>query len=190
MTAPWIAAFACLWFVVLLLGFTVVGVLRRISGVLERVERGISQDIPGAPLLSVVQPFEVIDEAGVAIRSDELIQEPRILLFMERGCEPCRSLAIELGTAGTGNLAVPLLVIAGEDGLGARFPLPPDVPVLRQRKREVAEPFESSVTPHAFVVDHGHVVLDRAVPGSIADLEELGRRQRRARQLEAVPGGS
>ncbi|HET7128640.1 MAG TPA: hypothetical protein VFJ93_06175, partial [Gaiellaceae bacterium] len=38
--------------------------------------------------------------------------------------------------------------------------------------------FGSTVSPHAFVIDEAGVVLDRLVPGSMADLELLARRQR------------
>jgi len=188
MTAPWIVAFACLWLVVVLLGFAVVGVMRRMVGVLERAEQHLATEPGGVPLLTSIPPFQLLDDAtGEAMSSEEVIREPSIVLFMESGCKPCQALATKLDDADLSG--VPLIVIAGEEGLNERFRLPVDVPVFRQRDREVADLFRSASTPHAFVVDRAGVVLDRAVPGSVAHLEELARRQiAGAKTLEGVAG--
>jgi thiol-disulfide isomerase/thioredoxin len=190
MSGPWIAAFACLWLLVLLLGFTVVGVMRRMTGVLERTEHLLSQESDGVPPLTLIPPFEVVDEAGESLSSEHLLREPTIVLFMESGCKPCRALAAELADSRGAIGRVPLVVIAGDEGLGDGFGLSPDIPVLRQHGRDVAKLFKSLATPHAFVVDGAGVVLDRVIPGSVGDLEQMAERQQAGlRQLEEAARG-
>jgi hypothetical protein len=187
MTTPWIIAFACLCVLVLLLGFSVIGVMRRMVGVLERAERLLSQEFEGAPPLTRVPPFELVDESGETASSTDLIRESTIVLFMEAGCKSCRTLAQELLRPEIGQL--PLLVIAGEAGLGDDFGLAADIQVFRQYGGSVAKLFKSIVTPHAFVVDGAGVVLDRVVPGSVADLEQMAKRQEAgASRLAGVAG--
>ena len=163
---------------VLLLGFVVVGVMRRITGVLEQAESRLATELGGGvPLLTAIPPFELVDDAtGEIVSSEDVIQEPTVLLFMEADCERCWQLASALSEQGAANF--PLVVVAGKQGLGAGFELPANVPVFRQKGEEVAQLFQSTMTPHAFVVDQAGVVLDRAVPGSIDQLHELARRQR------------
>jgi hypothetical protein len=175
MTAPWIAAFASLWLFVVLLGLGVVGVMRRIAGVLERAEHLLSTGFEGASLLTAIPPFDVVDDAGRRVASEELIRGTTIVVFMDAGCRPCRALATELDGSKIDRL--PLIVIAGDEGLGEAFGLPPDVPVFRQRAGEVSKLFRSVVTPHAFVIDEARVVLDRGIPQSVADLERMAERQ-------------
>jgi hypothetical protein len=189
MSLPWVIAFAALWIVILLVAFIVLGLIRRVVTVLERLERSVSDEIPGASLLSVIPPFEVTNESGEHILSEELIREPTIIVFVEAGCEPCRELTTGLGATSRSVGGVPLVLIADERGLGPEFRLRSDVHVVRQHRHEVADLFQSVVTPHAFVVDVGGVVLDRAIPASLADLEMLARRQgAEMRAFEPVRG--
>ena len=130
MSAPWIAAFAALWFLVLLLGFAVIGVMRRITGVLERAEQQLATELGGGvPLLTAVPAFGLVDQAGEPVSSDDLIRETSIVLFVDAGCRPCRSIAREL--SGARIRGIPLVVVAGEEGVGEDFGLSPDVSVYR-----------------------------------------------------------
>ena len=81
MSAPWIAAYAVLWLTVLVVAFTTIGIVRRFSGVLERVERQLATppDL-GAAVDSTVSPFEVVDAEGRTVGFQELVQEPTIVL--------------------------------------------------------------------------------------------------------------
>jgi hypothetical protein len=177
MTAPWIAAFGALWFLVVLLALAVIGMIRRTVAVLERAEQRLGAEYSGVPLLSVIPSFEVLDDnTGEVVSSADLLQGPTILMFMEAGCDPCRQLAAELAEAEL--LELPLIIVAGEQGLGQRFALPPSALIVRQKGHEVARLFQSAMTPNAFVVDEAGVVLDRVVPGSVTDLQLLARRQR------------
>jgi hypothetical protein len=177
MSGPWIVAFGCLWLVVLLIGFSVVGVVRRISGVLEGSERLLAREIEGAEPLSLIPPFELIDEVGDLVSSQAVITETTLLLFMDSHCGPCQVLLSDLTRHGDELGRVPIVVVADEEGLADGFQLPPTVSVFRQRQREVARLFRSVATPQAFVVDSAGVVLDRTVPGSAADLRRMAARQ-------------
>lgn len=187
MTGPWIAAIISLWLLVLLIGLGVIGLVRRMIGVLERVEELVSQQPPGAPPLTEIPPFEVVDEAGRRVSSVDLIGGVTIVLFMESRCKPCRALATSLRESGGTVDGLPILVVADEVDLGRRIGLPPEMPIFRQEGRSVAKLFMSTATPHAFVVDDAGVVLDRAVPRSAADLTMLADRQRgRAKRDDSV----
>jgi hypothetical protein len=189
MTTPWIVAFACLWLLVLLLAFCVIGLMRRVGAVLERAEHLVAEGLEGAAPLTVIPPFDLADEMHEVISSTTLIDSTTIVLFLESGCKPCTAIAAELATSGWSE-RLPLLVVAGEEGLGPEFNLPGEVPVYRQREREVAKLFKSVATPHAFLIDGAGVVLDRVIPGTIADLERMAERQRAApRRLESVADG-
>src|SRR5437588_463644 len=64
-SAPWIAAYAVLWLAVLVVTFTVLGIVRRIGGVLEGMERRLSAAPAdfGAAVDSTVAPY-VLDPTG------------------------------------------------------------------------------------------------------------------------------
>jgi hypothetical protein len=178
MSVPWITAFAILWLLVMLLGFSVVGVMRRAIAVLERAERQPTLDLGGVKPLTRLPRFQLLNDAGETVMSDQLLQETTLLVFMEAGCKPCRALARSLDGADREVAGMPLVIVLDDRGEVEEFALPADVPVFRQRSGAVSRLFESTVSPHAFVIDEAGVVLDRLVPGSMADLELLARRQR------------
>jgi thiol-disulfide isomerase/thioredoxin len=187
MSGPWIAAFVCLTVLVMLLALMVLGVMRRMVGVLERAERMLANELDGISLLSAVPTFEVIDRAGQIVSSQQILKETSLLLFLESGCAPCRAIASDLAESNGLIGSLPLIVVAGEEGLDDDFKLSPKIAVVRQRNREVARLFKSVATPHAFVVDEDGVVLDRVIPGARRDLERMAERQAAGmRRLEGV----
>lgn len=185
MSTAWVIAFVVLAAAVIVNLVVVVGLLRRISSVLEGAERALAQsvgtlDVPGGvPLLGRASPFHVYTLDGLRISSDDLLKEITILLFMEAGCQPCRELSSQLHPGGDGLDETPLVIVIPDtdaredlklDGAQLRIVLQPD--------RAASRAFRTEATPYAFVVYPGGVVLDRLVPRSWADLRLLARRQR------------
>lgn len=196
MSAPWIAAFVALWISLLLLAVILLGVLRRITGVLERAEAAISDagggiDLGGVAPGSVVSPFELRDADGRTVTSAEVITEPTILVFMSSRCGPCKALSRELGGAGATIDGLAFFVVMDDSDDGRRFTVPPSVPIVYQLDGAVSAIFQQRSTPQAFVIDQGGFVLDRAIPNSLEDLRSLAAKQKggglKRNRVEKVP---
>jgi hypothetical protein len=101
MSWPWIVAFIALWVIVLVLAVIVLGMMRRMAPLLDRVERlasrqNLSPDHAGLPVGSEVPSFEVSDAAGKRLRFAQELPMPAVFLFLESGCPPCEDLVEEL----------------------------------------------------------------------------------------------
>jgi hypothetical protein len=177
-TTPWIVAFGLLWALVVLVVFVLVGVLRRVTNVLETAESQLTSDGSGASVMSRIPDFELYDRNGIGASSLELITEPTIVLFLESACRPCKQLAIDLDGIGESLDAVPLIVVLDDTDQGRQFPLPASVHALYDRDHVVADLFQSVVTPQAFVVDVGGLILDRKRPRGRSDLRQMAWWQR------------
>jgi hypothetical protein len=179
MSAAWVAALIVLWAVEVMTATVVIGILRRIGGVLERAEaRGSAPSLAfGIPVASRAPEFRVFERNGRTYRelkSAELIDAPTILLFMEQNCPPCRDLAEELGT-GTDQLErIPLRVILREHE-GRPDWLHSAVPVVYERRREVSTAFENNATPQAYLLDTSRTVLAKRIVRSLSDLDQMAR---------------
>ena len=178
MSAPWIAAFAVLWLTVLVLTFTVIGLVRRIGGVLEGVEQRLSPVVTelGAAVDSTISPFQVADAHGRAVTFEELVTQPTLLLVMSNHCSACLNLATQLEGVGESVGGVPFTVVTNAE---PEVPFPATLPVLYDPVGAATTALDNRATPQAYVLDAGGLVLDRRVPGSLADLEEMAREQRR-----------
>lgn len=84
MSTPWIIAFGCLWALVLLLAFVVLGTLERALAIIQRVDERAAVG-GGVSPLTVMPRFELLDEANNPFSSEALIREPTLLLFMDAG---------------------------------------------------------------------------------------------------------
>ncbi|MGH2449397.1 MAG: TlpA family protein disulfide reductase [Chloroflexota bacterium] len=180
MTAPWVAAFVALTAVVVLQGALVVGLLRRLDSVLDRLERSSG---PTSPVDSGLLPgrsvpdFALRGPAGQDVRSRELwANGPAILLLAGSGCAACERLIDELTRQAWGIDQVHL-VVAGDRDLGHRgggdLRLRDDLSALQQIDGSANTALESVVSPHAFLVDREGIVRDRLIPGSVDDLREM-----------------
>jgi thiol-disulfide isomerase/thioredoxin len=181
MSAPWIAGFVALWVGFLALAVILLGLLRRMSPILERAEaqigvHGGKGSFGGAPVASAVAPFQLVDATGRTALSRDSVEEPTLLLFVAPGCGPCEQILGALDGVGERVENVPFHVVA-EEGEGT-FEAPPGVSLLYERDHGASTAFQTIVTPHAFVVDQGGLVLDQRIPGSADDLRQMALRQR------------
>ena len=178
MSAPWIAAYAVLWLAVLVVTFTMLGIVRRIGGVLEGMERRLTAPPAdfGAAVDSTVSPFDLDDAEGRRIPFGELVGEPTILLVMSNHCVACTKLAGELDGAGERVGGVPLVLVTNAE---PETPYPATLRVLYEREGEATTALDNRATPQAYVLDPTGRVLDRRVPGSLNHLQEMARMERR-----------
>lgn len=178
MSNAWIAAYAVLWLTVLVLTFTMVGIVRRISSVLEGLERRLATPPDmGAEVNSIVSPFELVDADGQTVGFHEVVQEPTIMLMSANHCPACRKLLDELDGIGDSIYGVPLVVVTNADDAETHYP--PEVRVLYEPEAAATMALDNRVNPQAYVLDPTGLVLDRMVPGSLSDFRAMAREQRR-----------
>jgi hypothetical protein len=172
MTGPWLVAFVVLWALVLLLGVLVLGVLRRVAPILDRLEEQ-QQTVPGfgLPAGTRVPAFEARDREGKAVDADA-IPRPGIVLFLEPGCRPCEKLVKELRSGAVKLDGVPLVFVAPDTDEGREL-VPPIGLLMLQTGRDISRAFQTSVTPHAFLIDADGRLSNQTIPESIADLNFL-----------------
>ena len=177
MSAPWIAAFAVLWLTMLVLAFTMIGIVRRIGGVLEGLEQRLTAGPGefGAAVNSTISQFEVVDADGRGVAFDELVAEPTLMLVMSNHCSACTVLAEQLEGIGSSIGNVPFAVVTDAD---PDVPYPATLPVLYDRDGAATKALDNRATPQAYVLDPAGLVLDRKVPSSLGDLEGMAREQR------------
>jgi hypothetical protein len=71
---------------------------------------------------------------------------------------------------------VPFVVVSNAQ---PEVPYPVTLPVLYDPNGAATKALDNRATPQAYVLDPTGLVLHRRVPGSLADLEEMAREQRR-----------
>jgi peroxiredoxin len=172
MTGPWLAAFVVLWVLVLLLAVLVLGLLRRVLPLLDHLEARR----PAAPELGLsagtsVPAFEARDRAGKAVGADD-VPRPGIVLFLEPDCRPCEKLAKQVRTDADRLDGVPLVFVTSDTEEG-RALAPTSGLTMLQTGHAVSHAFQTSITPHAFLVDRDGRLSDRMVPESVDDLNLL-----------------
>jgi thiol-disulfide isomerase/thioredoxin len=174
-----------LWLAVLVVAFTIIGIVRRFGGVLERVEQRLAAppDL-GAAVNSTVSPFEVVDADGRAVGFEELIREPTILLVSANYCPACRKLLGELDDVGDSIGGVPFVIVTNAEDPETRYP--PGARVLYEPDLTATGALDNQANPQAYVLDPTGLVLDRRIPGSRRDFEAMAREQRRRAQNGAA----
>ena len=177
MTGLWIAAFVALTLLVALLAVVQVGLLRRVTAVIERAEAAVrsSGDLAadGLPPGARIQPFAATSLEGRPVRSDDFPGES-VWLLMSAGCGPCQVLAADLrrgGPDGAG-LGMPLRVLLDSGHDAQELDLPAWVEILVHGDQAAARSFRTTGTPHAFASADG-VVTAQTVPNRMADLRRL-----------------
>src|SRR5487761_1176005 len=95
MSGPWLAAFVTLWILVIVLAGLLLGLLRRVEGILTRAESHAAAMFitPNFGLRAgeFVPAFMGQDADGRTVDSSEVLPEaPLVFLFVEQACRPCR----------------------------------------------------------------------------------------------------
>ncbi len=179
MNVIWVALFAALWLAVVLLGLVVLGLLRRILPLLERMEArtepAFSTSLEGVPTGTTLAPFQVRAGDSTDVSSIELFARDALVLFLESGCGPCEALAPELEDVRELQ-GLPLIIFLDDTPGGWAFPIT-GVSTFYQSDRTASRAFGSIATPQAFIVRRGGVVGERSLVGSFDDLQHLAASQ-------------
>lgn len=178
MTDPWIVAFVALWMLVVVIGFLVLGTLRRIVPTLERLESStlpISADaLPrGLPPGARVPEFEGERGVGGQRGTSDLRGSPSFVLFLSEECHPCAQFVRDLSKDRVPELGAKLVVVVDKASLARQFTSTQGVTVFVQQDREIADAFDSNVTPHAFALDADAIVLASGTPNDWTRLRHL-----------------
>lgn len=178
MTAPWIAAFICLWMVALLLVFLQLGWFRRVAFLLEQAEArlqasGLDPGAQGLASGSSVPQFEGVDADGTPIRTNELAGKDVIYLFLSSDCEPCHDLVDDLSKHGTPDERSLLVAVIDDSPGGRALRLPDKVLTLYQHNEAVSRAFGTSATPHAFAVDAAGTIVEKSIPSTAEHIRRL-----------------
>lgn len=172
MTGPWIIAWLALAALSVLNAVLILGLLRRLSVVLQGVENQLlsGDRLGGVSVGGALPSFEVTNQMGATVSSSDLVAGPGILLLVSQECAPCESLVEEIAGLGRSPTEVPLVAIAQhEDGFGRRAFSGID----SFRDVTAFARMNISATPFAMAFDSRGIVLARTVPNSIKSLREL-----------------
>lgn len=178
MTGPWIAAFVVLSALVLALAVIVLGLLRRFSEALERVEQAAGHG--GAHELGLrpgqqMTPVQVHTADGHEVALPVPDAPRTVVVLLEPDCAPCGTVMGQLLESGWPPSAPPLYVVLPDHPDSRVFAAghSPGVGVGYQRDRLVSSAFGTNVSPVAYVVDGSGRVLAADVPAGVASLVEL-----------------
>jgi thiol-disulfide isomerase/thioredoxin len=180
MTTGWVVAYASLWVAVVVVGVTLLGLLRRVNAVLAAAEQHShlpSGSALGPALGTVVPEFVARTPDGGLERSATLrARGVTVYLFVSPGCGPCEAICNQLRASGWREHA-PLVVVTSDSTEGRLLVsgIEPATVVL-QRAREISDAFGVRPTPFAVTVDGDMQVVASRVPGSTADLLAVAHR--------------
>jgi hypothetical protein len=179
MNGPWIVAFVAVSLAALVALVLVLGLIRQLAGILERVEtllldaEGLAP-LHGLPVGSPLPSFQARTAAGGTVSDADVRGHPGIFLFLDVDCAPCRTLLDELSHDGP-PLPVPLYVLV-ERATDEHGRLPPWIVTISPDATSLPRAFRSSVRPNAIAFDARGTVVERAAPNSIDHLREMAGR--------------
>jgi thiol-disulfide isomerase/thioredoxin len=126
----------------------------------------------GLPIGAQIPPFEATTADGAPFTEADLRGRTSLVLFLSSGCSPCRTLADDLN-GNTDALGPDLLVVLNDPSELLELGLADEIPILYQPDSVVSRAFDTTATPHAFVVDHQGVVTASGTPNSLRQLRQL-----------------
>jgi hypothetical protein len=155
MTAPWIAAFLTLWVVVSLVALLTLGVLRRVTPVLEQAESRLA-DLRAHPSGldpgTTVPPFSVSEPNGDTFSNADLFGSTTIVLFVGTACRACERFVRDLRGGEVPELGASLVAVAESAGEAEEFAAE-SARVVIQEAQSLSLLFKSDRFPHVFVID-------------------------------------
>jgi len=176
------------------LGFALVGVVRELAVLRERIGalEGATDPIRldgGLPIGSPAPAWSITAPDGEAVTSSAWSGRRHVVVFADADCRACDELIPAVVGAATDGALPPVAVI----GRGRPDRTPTDwVGADRARVlagveagRVVSDAFGVQVSPHVFVVDEGDAVVAQGGAASLADVAAL---VRDAQGIRIVPG--
>jgi hypothetical protein len=177
MSAGWSLLIYATWAVVVVLCVATLGLLRRITPILERAESVLSDAAHGAARFGIpeghpIPKFTARDLSGRSVSEQQVSGSAVVLLFMGPGCAPCESLAAEIAATGPSAEFSDLVLVVPDSSESRR--LTADYPsVLFQTDAQVSSAFETTITPNAFAVNAQGMIVAREVPDSLDAIRRL-----------------
>lgn len=172
----WTILLAVLTLFVVIQGIAVVGILRRVSVVLEQAEdvlrsagKGPGGLEPGAEL----PEFEGLLIDGSQFTETMLVGRASVILFMSRNCPACQALVGDLQGRDTSLLREHVVVVVGDSEYAAALADATALTVVTQHERSIAERFESKATPQAFAIAPDGVIVGKGIPNRFESLRQL-----------------
>jgi thiol-disulfide isomerase/thioredoxin len=167
MSTAWVIVVCALWAFVVLLALLVIGVLQRISPLLELVIARLTllAEPPGLDPGTVVPTIEGLNGQAPGF--------PAVVLFLRGECGPCHALVQDLRESRQVDFDVPVIAVVDDSPPGRALVEGVPLNVLYQRNEEVSRLFKTAATPHAFAVGSDGRIVERLVPNSAARLREL-----------------
>jgi len=160
---------------VIVLMVVVLGLMRQVTPLLERISTGENigrrLQVQGPAVGQPLPDFTALGPDG-EMKSSELRGRPAVLLFLSAGCGPCQRLAAEMGRRDLDELASQLYVVTDQDGQRV-LGLPSHVTVLAERGKEISDRLSVIGTPFAVAIDPGGVVLATRMPNTMSQIGEL-----------------
>jgi hypothetical protein len=175
MPVAWAIVIVVLWAVVIGLVLVVLGVIRQLTPILERIASGQAQAVrpaQGPPIGEPLPEFTGRGSNGETVAAADLRDGPGLLLFLHSSCGPCRILADELSTADLGGLAAELTVVTDPGDMG-NLMLPAGLRVVLQSDDEISEALGVRVTPFAIALDGRGTVRAKRAVNTLAQLTRL-----------------
>jgi hypothetical protein len=166
------------------LGFALVGVVRELAALRERLEslEGAANPVRldgGLPVGAAAPAWSITTPDGATATSSAFAGRRHLLVFADADCRACDELLpAVVGAAAAG--AVPPVAVIGR----GRPDQTPSAWVGDDRAtvttgaevgREVSDAFGVQVSPHAFVIDEGGAVVAQGAASSLADVVALVR---------------
>jgi hypothetical protein len=188
MPVGWAIVIIVQWLAIAALAVVTLGVLRQVTGQLERAPKrqGRMGPTPGTKVPS----FAAVDANGAEFTDAQLRGKPNVFLFLSSGCGPCAQLAAEMRSAELDWLASALTIFTDPGG-GEALGLPAELRTAADPARKIATSLDIEGRPFAVAVDESGIVRATRVPNTVADLSALGRRVIPAEtQPELSPAGT
>jgi hypothetical protein len=195
MSAPVLIAAGVLLVAVIWLGLALIGAVREIAELRDRVDTleassASPSHLDGGLAVGTLAPAWSIATPGGGVASSSAFEGRRhLLVFADATCRACDDVVPEL-VAAAGRGSVPPLAVIGRGDAGA-IPEPwraADVRVRigSERGGEVSDAFGVDVSPFVFVVDEGGSVVARS---GVATLDDVLRLVRNAEGVRIVAAG-
>lgn len=182
MTAAWATAFVALAILVIVLGVLVIGLLRRIAPVLDRLEAPRGEESShvreGLDAGGRIGEFEAVTASGQQVAREVITARAgrSVVTFIEPGCGYCENIMAELVETPWPGDSLPLyLVLSDSEESRQRHLDASGGTVLYQRDNAVGDAFSANITPVAFVLEGDGVVLTKLIPRHAEELVALAR---------------
>jgi hypothetical protein len=175
MPIGWAITVVVLCVAVIVLAVIVLGLLRQVTPVLERVAAGtgtLGSHAHNGPAVGSPLPHFAVPGPDGEFTAEQLRGQATVLLFLTVGCGPCQELAEEMSRTQLGHLAGQVVVITSPDG-PQELGIPAGVRILTEREKEVSGPLSVVGTPFAVAMDEEGIVRFAVVLNTVDQLEVL-----------------